>query len=204
MNIPDKVTSIGDNAFWDCYSLVYISLPSKLTSIGGYAFSYCNSLTDIYCKAKNVPNVGNHCFSNPGNIILHVPSESIDAYKSTEPWKNFKSIVSLDNSDTQGGQKCSKPTISFTEGRIVFSCETPDVSYRWVISTPRGTNGTAYNYSIERLQPVTLSVFATKSGYQNSDVATYVFPSLAGDVNQDGVVNVADHVKLSEIIMGKE
>ena len=72
-----------------------------------------------------------------------------------------------------------------------------------MISTPNGTNGTAYsNYSI--IKPVTLSVFATKSGYQNSDVATYTFPSLVGDVDGDGKVDVADHVRLSEIIMNQE
>ena len=205
VNIPDKVTSIGDNAFFNCYSLVYISLSSKLTSIGEEAFRYCRNLIDIYCKATNVPNVAPSGFSNSGNITLHVPSESLNNYKSTEPWKNFESIVSLDNSDTQGGQKCSTPTISFSDGVIFFSSETPDVRYRWVISPLCGTNGTAYyNYSKINTQPVTLSVFATKSGYQNSDVATYVFPSLVGDVNQDGVVDVADHVKLSEIIMNQK
>lgn len=150
----------------------------------------------VYITLSNkLTSIGNYAFNNC--------YKSLNNYKSTEPWKNFKSIVSLDNSDTQEGQKCSKPTISIADGKIVFSCETPNVSYRWVISTPQGTNGTAYsNYSI--IKPVTLSVFATKSGYQNSDVATYTFPSLAGDVDGDGKVDVADHVRLSEIIMNQE
>ncbi len=48
-----------------------------------------------------------------------------------------------------------------------------------------------------------LSVFATKDGYQPSDVAKYDFSGFVGDVNNDGEVNVADHVKLSEIIMNQ-
>ena len=53
------------------------------------------------------------------------------------------------------------------------------------------------------IQPITLNVYATKSGYQNSDVTTYKFPGINGDVDCNGMVNVADHVKLSEIIMNQ-
>ena len=203
VNIPDNVTSIGGSAFEGCTSLVYVTLPSKLTSIGIDAFVDCNSLTDVYCKATkalNIPDDYNIGFPYIGNIILHVPSESINNYKSTWPWNCFKGIVSLDNSDTQGEQKCSKPTISIVEGKFVFRSETSGVKYHWSISSPFGKSGGGFSVNL----PVTLYVFATKSGYQNSDVATYVFPSLVGDVNQDGVVDVADHVKLSEIIMNQK
>ena len=33
------------------------------------------------------------------DVTLHVPAQSIDAYKSAEPWKNFKEIVALTDSD---------------------------------------------------------------------------------------------------------
>ena len=52
-------------------------------------------------------------------------------------------------------------------------------------------------------------VYATKDGYNNSDVATREIviengqATLFGDINKDGKVNVADHVKLSDIIMNK-
>jgi hypothetical protein len=53
-------------------------------------------------------------------------------------------------------------------------------------------------------------VYATKAGYGNSDVATRDIvitgngkAIVVGDVDGDGKVNVADHVKLSDIIMGK-
>lgn len=51
--------------------------------------------------------------------------------------------------------------------------------------------------------PITLNVFAAKSGYLNSDVVTYEFNGLVGDVDGDGKVNVADHVELSKIIMAQ-
>ena len=45
--IPNTITSIGNYAFWCCYSLTSITIPNSVTSIGGNAFSYCSSLTSI-------------------------------------------------------------------------------------------------------------------------------------------------------------
>ena len=33
--------------------------------------------------------------SNPQNATLHVPDESLDAYRNTSPWSEFGSIVGL-------------------------------------------------------------------------------------------------------------
>ena len=201
MNIPDNVTSIGYSAFQGCTGLVYISLPSNLTSIGTEGLSNCTNLNTIYCKAGNVPSAPYGTFSNPENIILRVPYESLEAYKSTVPWNKFKKYDSLGNAYIQATEKCSKPTIKIIDGKFVFSCETSGVSYIWCITTPDGTNGSFFNYT--SILPITLNVFAGKSGYLNSDVATYEFNGLVGDVDGNGVVNVADHVKLSSIIMNQ-
>ena len=197
ITIPDNVIAIGNYAFVYCRGLVYITLPSNLTSIGNYAFNDCINLTYVYCKAENVPSTSSNSFPNPDNISLYVPSSSQTAYQSTEPWSKFKTYYSLSNSDLEATEKCSTPTISIVNGKFVFSCETSGVSYRWSISTPNGFNGKNSVISL----PITLNVFATKSGYLNSDVATYEFNGLVGDVDGNGVVNVADHVKLSSIIM---
>ena len=203
--IPEKVTSIGAAAFSYCAGLVYVTLPSNLISIGEPAFGSCNSLTDVYCKAVNVPSASSYTFSNQGNITLHAPNESLSVYKTTEPWNKFDNYESLSSSDLQASKKCSKPTINIVNGRAVFNCETADVYYRWSISTPSGRKDLRFSYyNYVYLLPITLNVFATKSGYLPSDVATYEFSGLEGDVNNDGEVNVADHVKLSDIIMDQK
>ena len=196
ITIPNSVTSIGNYAFQYCTNLVYITFPSRLASIGNSVFYSCYNLIDVYCHAENVPSADNSSFSNSSNITLHIPYATLEAYKSTEPWNQFKAYVALSNGVSQG--KCAKPTINIVDGKAVFNCETPSVSFHWSVSTSSGSSG-VWNNSISL--PITLNVFATKDGYENSDVATYEFFGINGDVNNDGEVNVADHVKLSEIIM---
>ena len=45
--IPSSVTSIGENAFYDCRSLTSVTIPDSVTSIGLTAFEGCLSLTSV-------------------------------------------------------------------------------------------------------------------------------------------------------------
>jgi hypothetical protein len=47
MNRTRKVTSIGEDAFYECSGLTSVTIPNSVTSIGGYAFSYCSGLTSV-------------------------------------------------------------------------------------------------------------------------------------------------------------
>lgn len=59
--IADGVTSVSDNAFYDCTQLISVSLPNTLTSIGGWAFRGCNSLTSIVIP-DSVTSIGSMAF----------------------------------------------------------------------------------------------------------------------------------------------
>ena len=54
IKIPDSVTAIGYWAFDGCTSLASIEIPDSVTTIGEDAFYYCTSLT-IYCEAPSKP-----------------------------------------------------------------------------------------------------------------------------------------------------
>ena len=47
MTVPERVTGIGDFAFWECSALTNISLPDTITDFGIDAFFGCNQLPPI-------------------------------------------------------------------------------------------------------------------------------------------------------------
>ena len=97
VTIPNSVTHIGAGAFNHCSSMTSISIGSGIKSIKDEAFSYCSELTDVTCYAESVPGTNKNAFK--GSYIeyttLYVPSSAVDAYKKSEPWKYFKSIVEI-------------------------------------------------------------------------------------------------------------
>ena len=56
-----RVTSIGFQAFLDCYGLTSIDIPNSVTSIGEGAFGYCSGLTSIDIPSS-VTSIGNGAF----------------------------------------------------------------------------------------------------------------------------------------------
>ena len=56
-----SVTSIGKNAFSDCYGLTSVTIPNSVTSIGYYAFSGCSGLTSVTIP-NSVKSIGGSAF----------------------------------------------------------------------------------------------------------------------------------------------
>ena len=67
IEIPSGVTSIGDFAFFDCTSLTNITIPESVTSIRDAAFSYCSSLTDITISGS-VTSIGDYAFRSCASL----------------------------------------------------------------------------------------------------------------------------------------
>ena len=124
--IPNSITSIGDYAFGECFSLTSITIPNSVTSIGEWAFSYCESLTSItipnsvtsigegafegcsslttvICEAIEVPWLfGDDIFYDMplSEATLYVPAQSLDDYKAADQWKDFGTILPIHESPT--------------------------------------------------------------------------------------------------------
>ncbi len=97
--------------------------------------------------------------------------------------------------------KCATPTIAFVDGRLVFDCETEGVEYVTSISLPDAD--LQNNNLMELLSCYNISVYAKKDDYIDSDVVSMTIDlnRLKGDVNQDGIVSIADATAIVDIIL---
>ena len=99
ISIPEGVTSIGNLTFAYCSSLTSISIPESVTSIGDWAFGWCSALTSIICYSEKVPKLESDVFYDvpTSEATLYVPASALRRYKVTNQWKDFGTILSLED-----------------------------------------------------------------------------------------------------------
>ena len=85
------VTSIGNYAFTSS-SLTSVTIPNNVTSIGFQAFYNCSALTSVTVDINTPLTITNNTFSNRANATLYVPKGYKSAYKAANYWKEFKEI----------------------------------------------------------------------------------------------------------------
>ncbi len=174
VTIPNFVTGFGERAFQNCSSLTSITIPSSVTYFGLFIFLGCNGITTVISKMENPCPISSFSFSNNTfyDGTLYVPKGTIDKYKSTDYWNKFAFIEEGEpGSSTQPGEnKCATPSISYANKKLTFSCATEGVEYHYTIADTDIKSAVAS--SIDLSATYEISVYATKSGYTNSDVAT--------------------------------
>lgn len=92
--IPSSITNIGEAAFYYCSSLVSILIPNSITNIGYSAFSQCVLLSNVTVKSVTPPTLdGSIFFNTPLNLVIYVPSESVETYKSASGWSTYANKI---------------------------------------------------------------------------------------------------------------
>ena len=218
VTIGNSVASIGDDAFRQCKGLTSVTIPNSVTSIGSYAFYECYGLTSVTI-GSGVTSIGNLAFDgvdiptvislieNPfkitgktsyyrtfskntfNNATLYVPKGTIEKYKATDGWKDFLFIEEGNGSggDTPTTQKCEKPTISYENGKLTFSSATDGAVYQYSITDTDIKAGSGNEVQLG--VTYNISVYATKSGYDNSDVATATLCWIEASPKTEGITN---------------
>ena len=114
VNIPNSITNISNYTFQNCRKLKTVIIPYPVTRIGYNAFDYCENLTDVTCLAITPPGMDNDRSLYPGYYMatLHVPANSVEAYKASDWWSCFIDIVGdaseEGNGNTQNGPQTDK------------------------------------------------------------------------------------------------
>ena len=90
--IEDGVSSIGDNAFYECYNLTSIEIPNSITSIGLTAFYRCSGLTNVIIP-NNVTSIGGSAFSGCSHLTNVTIPNDVTSIKS----ETFHSCFNLTN-----------------------------------------------------------------------------------------------------------
>ena len=171
ITIPNGVRHIFGETFRDCSSLASVTIGTGMKSIIEGSFARCPELKDVYCLAEKVPNTSSNAFE--GSYIeyatLHVPDGSVNLYSNAEPWKNFKKIVALDGS-TPASQKCEKPSITYQNGQLKVTCATEGAQFVTEITDVDIKKH--YDATISLTATYNVSAYATKPGYEDSDVCS--------------------------------
>ena len=200
VTLPKDLSIIKKQTFYNCRSLKNITIPAKVEYIYQEVFKGCDALESVTALPETPPFMYANTFSNY-NIPLYVPEASASQYQSTSPWSNFNPIMTLSGEEPQTPQ-CAKPTIAYKNGKLLFECETEDVEFVSHFSTPAGADSNSSEVSIPTVY--TVSVYAKKEGYLNSEVVTKDIDirGLAGDTNGDGEITISDAVGIVDIILG--
>ena len=100
---------IKTGSFYNCKQLNSLTIPESVSAIESGAFTWCSKLRDVYCRATTPPiaEVGNvypplwYAFSQcASNLIIYVPTSSVEAYKNTDGWCDYaNNIVGYDFSE---------------------------------------------------------------------------------------------------------
>ena len=232
ITIPNSVTSIGNYAFADCSGLTSITIPNSVTSIENGAFRGCSGLTSITIGSgvtsmgfiafdgddiSTVISLIENPFKITGktsdsrtftqntflNATLYVPKGTIDKYKATDGWKDFVFI----EEGTGGGaipttQKCEKPTISYENGKLTFSCATDGAVCQYSITDTDIKAGSGNEVQLG--VTYNISVYAAKEGYENSETATATLCWIDQQPKTEGINNGIANVAAQAVLIQSE
>ena len=184
--IPNSVTSIGSQAFDG------VDFPTVVSLIEN-PFMITGKTSILRTFTQNTFN----------NATLYVPKGTIDKYKTTDGWKDFLFIEEgTGGGDTPTTQKCEKPTISYENGKLTFTSETEGAVCQYSITDTDIKAGSGNEVQLG--VTYNISVYATKSGYDNSETATATLCWIDQQPKTEGITNGIANIPANAALIQSE
>ena len=128
--IGDGITSIGNNVFADCSSMISIDIGNSVTSIGRDAFGGCISLTSVVLP-DSVTEIGQWAFQNCTSLTEFTIPSSVKSIGDA-PFAGCRSLAGIEVVDINAAF-CSVDGVLF------------DKEGSTLIQYPSGRSGSAYS-----------------------------------------------------------
>ena len=112
------IISIGENAFYCCYSLASVTIPNSVTSIGKKAFEYCSKLTSVAIP-NSVTLIGESAFSSCSKLTsVTIPNSVTSIREATFAFCGSLKNVTIPNGVTSIGRDAFRNCSSMTSVTI--------------------------------------------------------------------------------------
>lgn len=161
-----------------------LTLCSTLETINEKAFNAMPNLTKIICPISEPFPIPTDAFGaiTYQTATLYVPADRINNYYAAEGWNKFAQIREIGDDGTGEPQmpQCERPTLSYYDGQLQFTCSTPGAQFVYSIGSDIQTGSTLSESGTVAINPTFhISVYAIADGYASSETvnATLSFSS---------------------------
>lgn len=171
-----------------------------------------SSLKIIYSMTDNPEQVSAEFSSHTYvNAILYVPIGCKEKYVAANGWKNFFNIQEMDVADMWNGQgepptddnpqqqKCEKPIIHYSNGKLSFECATDGATCQSTI-TDTDIASDSEN-KIQLSVTYNISVYASKAGFGNSETVTATLCWIDADPKTEGIESGVAQVRANAVLI---
>ena len=111
VEIPDSITTIGDQAFAPCNKLTTLTIPTSVTNIGMYAFRDCRNLTSISLLSENIIMDSTAVEGCTKLSCIFVPTETVaETISNSIPTVTIQTLTQFDESCESFMTRLTPPT----------------------------------------------------------------------------------------------
>ena len=181
----------------------FYSISNRISSltIGNCVTRICDEVfwnlaqdVNIYLMCTNSPTISPKSDAAYVNWNIYVPQGTLDVYQNANVWKEFwniyeKGTTEMPNVDIKV-KECATPVIAYNDNGLDITTETDGAEIHTNITC---NDVGSYNGSrIDLSETYSITTYATKSGYQNSETvtATLCWIAVNGDSEDNSVIEV--------------